>query len=443
MLARTDRLLRTRLRQRSHNGVSQKSSALHFWPFVFVAMFFLPYLGETRVRLEIILFALLVFLAFFHSSAKKPFYLLVPSYVYVLAFGIFCFTLVRAALSQHAPFVSKAIDITNQNFLFLTLFGLLPLRHWLRANAGAILHAIVVISLLVNSVALLQALFPDASIQSQIFSLYGGEIREDGLASAEFLCRVAHRCTSIFPTLQALALFDLLVIALLMYLRSAREVSGMVFWAGMILAFLGGLATVSKTFIVGAPITMFFSSDRKQKFYFVTMMVTLLLPIAAIFTLDYESILGRNIGFVDKIRENGIGYIFASRFGGAGYGDSGFFTEFYNSMKDIPGIFLTGVGSDYGYYGAHYTDHLYLQLIVYGGVPYAIMFVVQYIMFFYALSYKVTNAAKRMIFTMAVVYFSIGFAYASFFIGRVTMLAILILLIITLDARSKRMAGVR
>lgn len=438
MLTRTDRFLRTRPRQRPRSGISKKSSTLHFWPFVFVAMFFLPYLGDTRLRVEVLVFAVLVFLAFFHSSTKKPYYLLVPSYVYVLVFIIFCYTLVRATLSQHAPFVSKAIDVTNQNFLFLILFGLLPLRHWLRANAGAILQSIVVISLLVNILALLQALFPSAQIQSEIFSLYGGEIREDGLASAEFLCRVAHRCTSIFPTLQALALFDLLVIALLMYLQGAREIGVIVFWAGMILAFLGGLATVSKTFLVGAPIVMFFSSDRKQKFYFTAVMVTLLLPIAAVFTIDYQSILGRNIGFIDKITENGIGFIFASRFGGAGYSDGGFFTVFYDSMKDIPGIFLTGVGSDYGYYGAHFTDHLYLQLIVYGGVPYAVMFVVQYIVFFYALSYNVTNAAKRMIFTMAVVYFSIGFAYASFFIGRVTMLAVLVLLIVALDARSKR-----
>lgn len=443
MLARTDRQFRTRPSQRSHNRANKKLFALRFWPVVFVAVFFLPYIGDTRVRFEVLLFAILVFVAFFHSSTQKSHYLLLPSNVYIMAFGMLCYTLVLAALSQHAPFIDRAIDITNQNFLFLTLFGLLPLTRWLRANASAILCAVVFMSLLVNIVAFYQMLFPGGLFHDRIFSLYGGEIREDGLASAEFLCRVAHRCTSVFPTLQALALFDLLVIALLMYLQSIREIGKILFWAGITLAFIGGLATVSKTFLVGAPIAMFFSSDRKQKFFFVIMMITLLLPIAAIFTLDYQVILGNNIGFIDKIRENGLSYIFASRFGGAGYGADGAFTELYDSMKDIPGIFLTGVGSDYGYYGAHYTDNLYLQLIVYGGVPYAILFVAQYMMFFYALSHKATNAAKRLIFAIAVVYFSLGFAYASFFIGRLTMLAVLVLLVVTLDSRSKRMAGVR
>ncbi|MFK5979026.1 MAG: hypothetical protein QM488_09095 [Rhizobiaceae bacterium] len=416
---------------------------LRFWPVLFVAMFFLPYLGETRVRVEVLLFAMLVFAAFLHSSAKKPYFLVLPSHVYVFAFGIFCYTFLLAVLSQHASLINQAIDVTNQNFLFLTLFGLLPLRHWLQANAGAILRAVVVISLLVNLVALFQAFFPQAPIQNLVFSLYGGEIREDGLASAEFLCRVAHRCTSIFPTLQALALFDLLIIALLMYLKSVREIGTVVFWVGMILAFLGGLATVSKTFMIGAPIAMLISSDRRQKFFFVMVMITLLLPIAAVFTLDYQAILGNNIVLIDNIKENGLSYIFASRFGGAGYGADGAFTELYDSMKDIPGIFITGVGSDYGYYGAHYTDNLYLQLIVYGGVPYAILFIVQYLMFFFALSNKATKAARRIIFAMAIVYFSIGFAYASFFIGRVSMLTILVLLVVTLDARSKTINGAR
>ena len=443
MLARTDRLLRTRPRLRSPSGDIKTSFILRFWSIVFVAMFFLPYIGDTRLRFEIVLFAILVLVAFFHSGAQKPYYLLLPPYVYIFTFGVFCYTLVLAALSQHAPFINRAIDITNQNFLFLVLFGLLPLRHWLRTNAGDILRGIVMISLLVNVVALYQTLIPNGFVHDKIFSLYGGVIREDGLASAEFLCRVAHRCTSIFPTLQALALFDLLIIALLMYLQSIRKIGTIVFWVGMVLAFVGGLATVSKTFMVGAPIIMLFSSDRKQKFYFVALMAILVLPIAVVFTIDYQAILGRNIGLIDQIGENGLSYIFASRFGGAGYGADGAFTVLYDSMKDIPGIFLTGVGSDYVHYGALYTDNLYLQLIMYGGVPYALFFVAQYVMFFYALSRKVSDAAKRMIFTMAIIYFSIGFAYASFFIGRVAMLTILVLLIITLDARSKKMVGVR
>ncbi len=338
---------------------------------------------------------------------------------------------------MHASLLDRAIDIVNQNFLFLTLFGLLPLGYWLRANTVHILKAVIVMSAIVNIIAILQVSLPGLSFHDTIFSLYGGQTGSYGLTSGEFLCRIAHRCTSLFATVQALALFNLLVIALLLYLLRAKNISTNTFWAVAILALFGGLASVSKTFLVGLPIIVIFMLGGRRLFVFGVITSALVIPILMILNFDYQSLFGRNMGLIDGFSEYGIEYIFASRFGGANY-DVGAYETLYNSMKDIPYIFLTGIGSDYEYYGAVYTDHMYLQLIMYGGLPYAILFTAQYLLFFSDLASRVVGPGRHMIIAIASTHFAIGLAYAVFFTGRYVMLMVVVLLAVIFDFNNQR-----
>lgn len=235
-------------------------------PFLFLTVFFLPYVGGTRVRYCVL------FLIF--MTACSMLVLLRTGRILSKMEGPVLISLVVLACSaafmfsrRSQTFVESAITFVNINFMSLSILASYPMRRWLGRNVHSLVRILFLMSIPINAYALFQILDRNHPFHDVIFSLYGGALC-DGFGTlkvsswAEGLVRSEGRATSIFNTMQTLAFFNVIISVLSLRFclaRASRErpiVSTS--WAGIVLAFslLGGFCSASKAYFATMAIAM-------------------------------------------------------------------------------------------------------------------------------------------------------------------------------------------
>jgi hypothetical protein len=235
-------------------------------PFLFLAVFFLPYVGGTRVRYCVLFLifmtacsiVVLLWTGRILSGMAGP---VLISLVVLVSSAAFMFS------RPSQTFMESAVTFVNINFMSLSILASYPMRRWLGRHAHDLVRILFLMSIPINAYALFQILDRSHPFHDAIFSLYGGALCEGFGKSkvsswAEGLVRVSGRATSIFNTMQTLAFFNVIITVLSLRFcldrgpKERRIVSTS--WAGIVLAFslLGGFCSASKAYFATMAIAM-------------------------------------------------------------------------------------------------------------------------------------------------------------------------------------------
>jgi len=231
-------------------------------------------------------------------------------------------------------------------------------------------------AILVNLFAFFQFINPQHEVVSTALRWYGGVGQEEyeyddfnTLAAKTLLG--GGQSISIFSGVQALAIFNLFIIAMAYgTLSDSLSKSGMKFLGllSLILALIGGVLSGSKTFVFGVILLFVLISVGGMRISRIGYALFLFVMFFAIFYLFSSQL--RVTGDVwDLMIGGGIWDIFGSRFGSSDY--EGYLSDVMAKTIE-PFTLIFGLGTlafDY-----KYTDFQFRQIVLVGGLPLFLLF---------------------------------------------------------------------
>ncbi len=344
---------------------------------------FLPYIPTTRLRPHIVVILILSFFGTYSALVIRAY----REYRQTLFWGsllIACsapFILFRFELSNITRVGVEFINLNLVVFVMLSAFGI---RTWLSENLDHLTFVLLLLSLPINLLALFQSLYPWNGFHDYVFALYGGEpnklFRSLGASTwAEGLVRYSGRATSIFNSMQALALFDVLIGSIGLYFllihigKSDRWFRFFVFLV-FVFSVLGGMAAASKTYVLSMfvgfimIIVKLFMNNKLRSVLKLTCILGIVL-FGILFLWKDNSVVIRY--GMSPLNEQ----ILASRFGGSE--SKGHLTNTIKLILSSPKVFLTGTGQFSR--DVKYGDTLFLPPLLSGGI---IVFVLYFVVIF-------------------------------------------------------------
>ena len=393
--------------------------------FILIIIFFLPYIPDSRLRVDVIILYTLFALYFFIHTERSPF----EKKLYLVLFlsGLWCF--LRLFTGFFENFMQHVITWTNMNFALFTLSAFLIAKQWCIKNRKLFAVIVLFIAIPINIIALVQWLFPANPINQVIFRLYGGTLSRGyyGIGyyiyNAEFLS-AAQRYTSIFNGMHVLALFNIMSLCLTPAIitdSSLPKRQKIIAYISVMFCITGGILTASKTFYLGAFCAIScFTFVSKRVIEFVIGITILLLGFwlnASILGTSYLASAERMFATVYTLD---VGTILDSR-----YGSTGYLTPTITSIIDDVSIMIFGAGKNSVDYIL--ADSLYIPPIVVGGIILLILYILPILMLLRENFRTITlDTYSASFFSAHVAFLLVGIGTPSYQVGRVAPLLFLL-----------------
>lgn len=345
---------------------------------LFVAMFFLPFILGTRLRVDVAVgYAALLFTIPLVPRLTGRF----ETQFFVLAGAAFLWSLVRvgADLFIDENAFTAIQFLTALNFPFFAMCIFMVVRPRLVPLRERLLMILLAASIIINGISVFQWLAVDHPINTFIFQNYGGalpdsvvnlapEVLGDISTNSEFLAKIAGRYSSIFGGMYVLGLFDVFVIATsVSALKGQREASTLKSLAStaILAALAGGILSASKSFYLGTIIALAILSVLSV-INLQRLVLTLFLALPSLIILQADTSDDSMIkAAFDVIVSGDINGILDSRYSAEGL--LGTIETVFASNE----ILLWGVGVNIG--DLYLADNGYLLPIIIGGLPLALI----------------------------------------------------------------------
>ncbi len=393
---------------------------------LFVAHFFLPYIGSSRLRVDVVVGYLCVALLPFRIRLKE----LTSIERLALSAALACalWSGARIALVDEA-FTERVVQFTYCTFPITALATFIVLRPWL-GTMEQLVTDLIPMSILVNLVAFEQARDPASGLNEQVFSLYGGyNITTYSVGSlAEFEVKYAGRCTGIFNGMHVLALFDVMILVLVLATLSGprpSRIRQLLNALAGIAAFIGGVLASSKSFYYGAAVATLAMLLLRQIPGSIWLAIwTGLGGLALRQVLSASSFADITVDYFESVRAPSFDSTLGSRFG-----HGGFLRSTIDTILDKPLILL--VGSSFEEPGLTMADNAYLGLIVVGGIPLLILFYASVLLPAFDALRRVMAGERRLapIVAMTAAFLAIGIGIPSLQTGRIAPLFYLLMFV--------------
>ena len=388
--------------------------------FLFISIFFMPYvLGNLRI--EIILIAILIpFSLFKLQNIKRDYY---SFFIYSILLVVLSTTFIF--FREFNSFLAAMGWLVNINFIFLSFLIFYLYRTWLVNNLDKLLFSLFILSLPINLIAIFQYIDPFNELHHIIFNLYGGtpssQFKALGMNSfAEGLVILAHRSTGIFNGVHVLGMFNILVVGLAIFSLQEKKINKLLLYIAVILAILGGMSAVSKTFIFGLIIMILIFIQ--YKLLNIKTLFLFLSFILMIFIFMYILVLDGNINIDTLIKQTEVDNVLTSRFSGKGY-----LTESVNYLLSNPSAFILGEGISSK--NIHLADSQIIVLFGMGGIVLFASFIIVLLIIYLLIKKYISSSYNKVTMGIFISYIAIGIGIPSFNVGRIISLFFIFLFI--------------
>jgi len=268
---------------------------------------------------------------------------------------------------------------------------------------------------MINLIAIFQYIDPHNDLHHIVFNLYGGtpnaQMKALGMNSfAEGLVVLAQRSPGIFNGIHVISMFNIMVIGLAVFSLVQQKRSKLFIYVVILFAILGGMSSVSKTFMFGLILMLLILIRYKEldtKVFFLLIGV-----LGTIFILLDSALSNQSMILELLLNKADVGKVLETRFGGEGY-----LANSINYLLSTPEAFFLGEGTA--------SDNIILadsQLVVLfgiGGFVLFLSFVMVLLKVYFLLKQNFSTLYNKVIMAIFISYVVIGIGIPTFNVGRI------------------------
>ena len=402
-------------------SIIETSKWSRIFPYIAVGVFFLPYISGG-VRPDNMLLLLLIILSPFLVFLKIEKELLGMLLLAVAPFFLIC---ARLFFENYLhPFGWSAKIINQYSMFFSSILYFIFIRRFCSQNA--FFRAFAIIAAIVCVYGLIQLLFPHSLLVTHLIPLYAGQpeqIRE--LSKVEQALRNL-RASSIFVQPSTFGAFALLANAVAVW--GMKNTSAKRFKYLMVFSVIGGIASVTKTYLLGAMLFFLYLYGKN------IFTIKRLLHACALFFFIFFGIDIVSKGYFSAILEKMVRLgVFQALFG-TRFGAGGTITSGMHQITSLNGL-LVGGGSETRF--LFYADSMPYMLLLLSGFAFLVVFYLPILfLLFLTIRSKVTAYLKRPFVGLNLVYLFLSLAFPIYIQARLFPLFVILCLYFLFESKA-------